>query len=247
MRRLWTSLIITLLILTACNGGGDAAPTSVDIDADGLLDEVVDNIRATSFFRMRLEQRGAPYEFLLPIGEGGAEVNIVLRNADAQFVSPDVLYASANVVIGRLPGVVLIFAREDNQWFRVPPLPWLNQPFAEAFNPLHLISTDSGFQAALSTLTDLEFIGEETLDTGENVLHLRGTASGPRVSDLLMGFVQTEADVRIDVYINPETHLPAALQITQPNRIAEGYDEPTNWYIEFYDYNGEPDIEDPES
>ncbi len=243
--RLFSAFAIMIIMLTACDTGAPATDEPTP-DADALLDEVVENIRQAETFRMILEQRGADYPFSIRLDEAGGTAQAVLRRAEAQFLNPDVLYANVNLSLSGVPLAMDIFARDEDQWLRVPPSPWLNIDFAEDFNPFSLISPDSGFQAALSTLDSLSYIGVETLDDGTRTHHLRGRASGESVRDLLVGLLENIGDVTVDAYIDRATNLPALIVITQPNTGTED-EADTSWRIEVYDYNAEPDIEDPEA
>ncbi len=244
MLRLLSILLVTVVVLTSCNGDNPTDEPSPEPNA--LLDEAVENITATNTFRMLLEQRGASYPFLISLDETGGTVQAALRRAEAQYVAPDAFYANVILNVSGVPFTIDIFARNENQWLRLPPAPWLNIPFAPGFNPMHLISAGSGFEAALATLLELQYIGIESLEDGTSTFHLRGVASGPSVSDLLVGLLQTANDVLVDVYIERATRLPALIIVTQPETATEEEPEPTTWRVEVYDFDDAADIDDPE-
>ena len=241
--RLFGILLVAAALVSGCGGGSTTLEPTPDPSA--LLTTVISNIRQMKTFRMVLEQNGAEYPFKISLDAAGGSVNAVLRRAEAQFVAPDVLYAQVTLKVSVATIGIDIFARGSNQWLRLPPAPWLNIPFAESFNPFDILAPDSGFQAALSTLESLEFIGDETLDDGTPVYHLRGTANGQSVKDLLVGLLDSVNDVTVDAYIAKDTSLPALLTITQPGTATDTQPD-TNWRVEVYDYNAEPQIDDPE-
>jgi hypothetical protein len=242
--RFLSVLVIAILMLTGCNGSATDAPPP---DPHQLLQDAIKNIRASQTFRMLLNQTGADYRFYVNIDQSGKSVQAVMRRAQAQFVAPDVLYATINLSLSGLPLAVEIFARGEKQWFRLPSGPWLNITFAQDFNPVTLLSTDSGFQQALSSLNDVKYIGAETLDDGTPVYHISGSASGQSVKDLLVGLVDNGHDVNVDAYIAQSTRLPALVVITQPNTATQQQPQDTAWRVEVYDYNAKPDIQDPEA
>ncbi len=124
--------------------------------------------------------------------------------------------------------------------------PWVHAPFAPGFNPTALIAKDSGFQRALSSLEKLEYIGSESLIDGTPVYHLRGEANGEVVTDLLVGLIETDDDVIIDVYVHRESKLPSLVVVTHPGTATEDQPEDSAWRVEVYDVNGETNIEYPE-
>lgn len=246
MRRVHSLAILLVFLLAACGGG--TAPPAATPDAQSLLDETIANIQQSQNFRMILEQRGAEYPFSVYISDDPTQaVTAVLRRAEAQFVAPHTLYAQVNLRVAGAPLALDVYAAADDQWLRLPPLPWLHQPFAPEFNPLDLLSPESGFQRALSALSSLSYVGLETLDDGTQVYHLRGMATGESVRDLLMGLLERIEDVVVDVYIDTQTMLPALVVITQPDSAPEG-EEDTYWNIEIYDYDSPSiDIVTPEA
>jgi hypothetical protein len=245
LRRILISLM--LLFCVGCSGGSGGQPTPEPLS---LLTEAANNIRARNTFRLYVEQTGAKYEIPIIIALGQDPVNVEFRFARAQYVSPDMLQATARVVVP-LMGQSLaqefdIFSKGADQWYRAIGTAWIKGDFAPGFNPTTLIAEDSGFQAALTALTDLEYIGEETLEDGTPVYHLRGVASGPSVSALVVGLIQTESDLPVDVYINRDTRLPARIILRQPETVSEEEPEPTTWTIDVYDVDEPSELTPPE-
>jgi hypothetical protein len=238
----WLVVIVLALVLVACggNGGVDEPPP----DPVDLLTEAADKIRSAETFRLDVIQSGAPYLFSILI-PGDEVAQVAFRRALAQYVAPDQLQASVRVLLSSLPLDIDIYSRSDRQWFRMLGSGWVHGEYAPGFNPETLIAEDSGFQAALEALTELEYIGPETLEDGTPVYHLRGKAVGEAVTDLVVGLIEAEGIVPVDVYIHRETRYPVRLVITQPET-ADNEEQPTTWTIDVYDIDAEPEITPPE-
>lgn len=249
MRRLLFFMFIGIMLLAGCNS--NTAPSATPPDPISLLDDAIKGIRATKSFRMTLEQTGADYVFAITVDPKGGAVNAVLRRAEAQFVAPNVLYANVDLltkVLGTSIGLkVEVFARGPKQAFRLPATAWIFQPFAADFNPDVLLAENSGFQKALSSLLELKFVGNESLDDGTPVFHVSGRAPGSVVKDLLVGLVDTGRDVTVDVSLDQTSHLPLKLVITLPDSATKDQPDNTQWQVEVYDFNAEPQYVDPEA
>jgi hypothetical protein len=238
----WLAAIFLALALAAC--GSDDGRDEPPPDPVALLTEAADNIRAAETFRLDVIQSGAPYLFSILI-PGDEVAQVAFRRALAQYVAPDQLQASVRVILSSLPLDIDIYSRSDRQWFRMLGSGWVYAEYAPGFNPETLIADDSGFQAALEALTELEYIGPETLEDGTPVYHLRGQAVGEHVTDLLVGLIEAEGIVPVDVYVHRETRYPVRLVITQPETGGED-EQPTTWTIDVYDIDAEPEITPPE-
>ncbi len=253
MRRyLGLAFIIILLagfaILMGCQPGPSNEPTPEPL---ALLTEASNNIRESDTFRMYVEQGGNTY--VIPVFLGPTDtlaVNAQFRWARAQYVAPGTLQATARIVVesvvGNMAQDVEIFSREDEQWYRLQGSPWIRGDFAPGFNPVTLIAADSGFQAALTALEDLDFVGEETLEDGAPVYHLTGIANGPAVKALVVGLIDVAETVPVDVYIHRERRIPVRIVLTQPETATEESPDPTTWTINVYDINAEAELTPPD-
>jgi hypothetical protein len=244
LQRILISLFVALLLTSGCGSGSGGEPTPEPLS---LLTEAANNIRARSTFRLYVEQSGAAYEIPVIIAQGQPAVNVQFRFARAQYVAPDTMQATARVIVPVFGAQDFeIFSKGAAQWYRVPGTAWGRGDFAPGFNPTTLIAEDSGFQAALTALVGLEYVGEETLEDGTPTYHLRGVASGPAVTALVVGLIQSTGDVPVDVYIHRETRLPVRLILTQPETVTEAAPEPTTWTIDVYDVDAEPELTPPD-
>ncbi len=242
MRKFIVIALIGLLVLSGCaTDSRQSAPEPM-----ALLTKAADAVRAASTFRLYVEQSGADYE--IPVILGAGVVNVQFRFARAQYVSPDVLQASVRIVTQTFPRLAMdieVFSLNTDQWFRLSQLEWVNSDFAPGFNPVGLIAEDSGFQAALTSLVDLSYIGRTVLENGTPVHHLRGIASGPKVSALVVGLLNVQGVLPLEVFIDENTGFPTRLVLEIPDTATEVQQEPTRWTISVYDINAVSDIVPP--
>lgn len=238
--------IAAAVFLVMANPPPEAAPPP---EPRALLAEVIETLRGVETFRMLIDQTGAKYVFRVTLDQGQSEVTAVMSRAEAQYVNPNGLSATATLSIGGLPPIGIdIFAQGTDQWFKLVGSPWIQYPIAEGFDPGRLIQDDSGFPAALTALESIEYIGAETLDTGVATQHIRGIAKGQVINDLMFGLLDVPADkpVTVDVYVDTAITLPALLVVTLPGTATEREPDDTQWRIEVYDINGVVTIDYPD-
>lgn len=231
--------LAVLGLLAGCASTPDATPTPADPMA--LVNDAAAAIRSADTFRMIVDQVGPPYPIDTEFG------SVTFRRADAQYAAPDTLQAALAVLALGARLDVDVFARGDNQWFRAPLWTgdqWLNAIFAPGFNPQTLIAEDAGFQAAVNAARDLVVVGDTQLETGQNVIHIQGRADGPALNGLLVGLIQMQGEVTVDVFIDRETGMPARFILTEP---VEGEDEPRIWTLDVLDVNAPAQLDDPEA
>ena len=244
----WLSfaLFITLFVSVGCNGGCNL-PDEPPADLVAYVTQAATNIRAANTFRLEITLSGADHFINVEVGENpSATIQVAFHRALAQYVADDELGAQVSVgsSVGRID--LDIYARDEDQWLRWANGPWLHVQFAPGFNPRALIAEDAGFQVALASLNNLEYIGPETLEDGTEVQHLSGTARGVDVTALLVGLIEAREDVTVDVYINCENY-PARVVIRQPETVTESEPVPTTWTVDVYDINSEPALIKPEN
>lgn len=240
-------LIVLMLILVGC-AGNDAPPTPTPTDPLALIAEAAANIRAAETFRIDVSQTGPDYTILTEYAP------VYFRRASAQYVAPGMMQATVRVIAAGLPLDVDVFASGAAQWYRAiwTGNNWINEAFAPGFNPETLIASETGFQAALNALTDLDYAGEETLESGAPVHHIAARAQGEEVNALLAGLIETRGEVDVHVYIHRETRMPVRFVITEydspyavtPEAGEEA--EPVVWIIDLYDINAPAELSTPE-
>lgn len=248
MRRLWSLIaLVALALLAGCAGNVSSTPTPT-FDPLALVMEAADNIRAADTFRLSVTQTGPDYQMLTDYG------TVIFRSATGQYVAPREMQANVRVLAVGLPIQIDVFSRGADQWYRAiwTGNQWLNQPFQAGFNPETLISEDSGLQSALNALIQLNYVGEEELESGALVHHLTATANGPDVSALLGGLIEPVGEVVVDVYIDRETRQPVRFTIQEFNspyaatpEVGEE-EEPIIWTIDIYDVNAPAEMDAPQ-
>jgi hypothetical protein len=239
-------LIVLALVLAGCQS--DDSSDEPPSDPVGMLVEAADKIRAAKTFRMEATHSGADYLISVYLGEDDSvPVEVAFRRAVAQYVAEDILQANVSILLGGVTVGLDVYAEGEEQWWRLAGTGWVNGDFAPGFNPHTLIGEETGFQAALAALENLEYIGTDTLEDGTRTYRLSGTANGPDVTALLVGLIEAEDRVNVEVYIDRETHYPVRLIIEQPETITEETPDPTTWTIDVYDIGAEPELTGPES
>lgn len=248
MRQLVVVCVILMGLLAGCGGSGseDAPPEPLT-----LITEAANKIRASNTFRLYVEQTGATYRFEVYLDE--ARTNLVTAQfefARAQYVAPDLLQAQTRILVetplGTLAQDVDIFSQGLAQWYRLSGLPWIKGDFAPGFNPVTLIADDSGFQAALTALEDLQFVTNVTLEDGTPAYHLKGIANGPAIKGLVVGLINFAETVPVDVFVHRETHYPVRLILTMPETVTETETVPTTWTIDVFDVDKPAELTPPD-
>ena len=237
-------MVVILMLVVGCsgNGGNNDEPPP---DPVALITDAANRIRAVDTFRMEVRHSGADYlasVYLNPT----TPADVAFRRALAQYVADNnQLQAAVNVIAAGVPLSVDVFSFGPEQWVRLAGTDWLRVDFAPGFNPETLIAEDTGFQAALAALTELEYLGAESLEDGTRTYHLRGIAKGPDVTNLLVGLIEADGLLPVDVYISRESGYPVRLVIRQPETITEDEPVPTTWTIDVFDINAEPQLTPP--
>lgn len=237
---LLAGLMLMTGLLAACSGGDTSRQATPD--PLNLTTQAATLIRSAETFRLDVTQTGPDYEILTDFGA------VLFRRATAQYVTPGTMQAAVRVSAAGLPVDVDVFAQGLDQWFRAiwTGNTWVNAAFAPGFDPQTLIAEDTGFQAALGAVIDIAYMGEESLETGVSVQHLRGTVAGDAVNSLLVGLIGVSGTPQIDLYIETETGYPARIALTE-TEWADGSqaDEPRVWTIDINDINAAPALDVP--
>ncbi|QPC82973.1 LppX_LprAFG lipoprotein [Phototrophicus methaneseepsis] len=246
--RWFIPLVVVALVVVVAGvlllNPGESLEDETPPEPTPLLARVVENMRDVDSFQLLIEQQGAAYPFVVSLDEGASTVTATMRRGDAQYVSPDTMYANVNLRISALPVMAVeLYADGLDQWFKLANQ-WIHYPIAEGFNPGDLIAENGGFSQALGQLDDVAYIGSETLIDGTQTWHIQGQAGGQVINDLLFNLLYVEQDVIVDVFIDKTTSLPAVLEVTLPGTATED-EADTAWHIEIYDYNGEVTFDAP--
>ncbi|MBE2185109.1 MAG: LppX_LprAFG lipoprotein [Anaerolineae bacterium] len=233
--------LFLLLILAACTSTETVVvPTQ---DPISLVQDAANNIRSADTFRLDVTLTGPDYGINTGYG------SVLFRRATAQYASPGTMQAAVRVSAAGLPVDVTVFSRGQDQWYRAiwTGGNWLHETFAPGFDPQTLIAEDTGFQAAMSAVIGLKLVGETTLENGANVYHINGTAEGSAVNALLVGLIETQGNVGVDLYVDRETGYPVRFVLTETVFDADGTAErePRLWIIDVTDINIPVTLEAP--
>lgn len=240
--RLNVLLLVMIVVLVACGGDGSSDDDSAAGDPLALLMTASDLVRAGDTIRLDVTQSGADY--MIGITQDGELLTVAFSSARFQYVAPNMIQGTVRVVAGGVITIdVDVFGFSEQQWVRFVGGGWFSNYFAEGFDPESLMQDDSGFEAVLSELTELEYIGLETLIDGTRAHHVRGIAQGPAVTALLVNLIDPTGPVPVDVFIDRETGYPVRLVL---ETILNDPDAPTFWELEVYDVNDEPALIPPD-
>ena len=192
-----------------------------------------------------MTQGGVPYRFYFQLGPDQPEFVTAMSSAEAGFIAPDNLFASARITVRGILVNVGLFATGEGQWLSPLNAAWIPYVYAEGFDPGDMMEEGNGFNRAISGLTELTYIGTEMRE-GTEVVHVRGNATGEVVNTLLFGILEiVEDNTVVDVYIDEEALLPVELLLTLPDSADEEYDD-TFWSINIYDANEVFEVDSPE-
>lgn len=246
--RFLSFVVIALALTAALAGCGGAAPTETPPDPLALITTAAEKLRAAQTFRISVDQTGPDYILVTDYA------SVFFRAATAQYVAPGIMQASVRVSAAGLAISIDVFANGADQWYRAiwTGNTWLNQPFQADFNPATLISEESGFQAALSALIELTYMGATSLESGVAVHQLSATANGPDVTALLGGLIAPAGTVEVEVFIDRATGAPVRFVVREfespyiatPARGQAA--EPVVWTIDLFDFDAPAEIDTPE-
>jgi hypothetical protein len=232
-----STLSIVIIAITGCSGA--TATNEPPPDPAQLLNQATDNILAVNTLKIIVERTGADYVLKTDIGSA------TFNRMEAQYVAPNLMQAKAKVTLHQLPVEIEIFARDDDQWWRVTGTNWARQTFLPGFNPRALLTQqDRGLRAAFGSLENVTYVGDEQLDDGTPVYHLTATADGDKISWMMLYLVQISGKTTIDVYIDKDKKLPQKLIVVQPDTATDKV-KATTWDMEFYDFNAAPKLTPP--
>ncbi len=232
MRRL-ALFIITICVAILAITGCSATPATNEPPPDPaqLLKQATENILAVNTLKIIVDRTGVDYVLKTDVGSA------IFNRMEAQYVAPNLMQAKAKVTLHQLPVEIEIFARDDDQWWRIVGTNWSRQTFLPGFNPRALLTEqDRGLRAAFASLENVQYAGDEQLDDGTPVYHLTATADGDKISWMMLYLVQISGKTTIDVYIDKDKRLPQKLVVVQPDTATDKL-KPTTWDMEFYDFN----------
>lgn len=236
VRRFMVLMIAAILCASACSS---QTATEAPPEAAQLLQQATDNVLAVNTLRMTVERTGMDY--ILKTDIGAASFN----RMEAQYQSPDTLQAKAKVALLGLPVEIEIFAKNEDQWWRLAGTSWQNMIFLPGFNPRALLQEqDRGLRAAFGALKNVQLAGETQLEDGTAAYHLTATADGAEISWMMLYLVEIAGSTTIDAYIDKAQRLPAKLTVTEPETAADPAGARV-WTMEFYDFDAATNLIPP--
>ncbi|MEZ4671213.1 MAG: LppX_LprAFG lipoprotein [Anaerolineae bacterium] len=236
MRRLTLIICVAMFGIAACS---TQSATETLPDPMQLLHEATDNVLGVETLRMTVERTGMDYALKTDLGSA------TFDRMEAQYQSPDTLQARAKVTLAGLPVEIEIFAKDEDQWWRLAGTDWQNLIFLPGFNPRSLLQDkDRGLRAAFGALKNVQIAGETQLEDGSTAYHLTATADGAEISWLMVYLVEITGSTTIDAYIDKTNRLPVKLAVTEPDTAADPAGARV-WTMEFYDFNAVTSLTPP--
>lgn len=237
MQRFIVVMMVAVLCASACS---TQTATEAPPDPAQLLQEATENVLGVNTLRMTVERTGMDYVLTTDIGAA------TFNRMEAQYQSPDTLQATAKVTLLGLPVEIEIFAKDEDQWWRLAGTGWQNMIFLPGFNPRALLQEqDRGLRAAFGALENVQLDGETQLEDGTAAYHLTATADGAEISWLMVYLVEISGSTTIDAYIDKAQRLPVKLTVTEPETAADKAGARV-WTMEFYDFNAAANLTPPD-
>lgn len=250
--RAWLMLVLlgiaALLVLAACGSSDDdeesdtatrsASPAGPD--AHALLDSAATQLQAATTFSLIMDVDGYPV-VIEADGLGLPEdTPLTFTYAEGSFQAPDRMQADIDIALGGVGTTLQLIAIDRDHYLSGAILTggrWLQAELIPGFTPAALAAEDTGIAHAISTVSDLAYIDETTLD-GVDVHHLRGSVPAQAVSSLTFGLIRSEEGaLGIDIYIRQDDEQLEQIVLTEPAPTAD--DEATTWTITFFDFNAD--------
>ncbi len=231
-RRGWM-LFCLLLFLTAC--GEDEPPA---LPAEELVGKTAVRLNQLSGFHFIIDRDGAP-AYLDP------DNTLSFSFAEGDYVAPDKSRASVRVIAPGIVTEVNVISIDQIQWqTNVLTGEWEELPPNWGFNPAVLFDSEVGLPAILQNeLTELELVGSEKLEDGEDVLLYKLTAvvAGDALYEMSGTLIGPES-VTADLWIHPETFDLIRVVIIEP---VSDRDEPSIWQVDLGQFDNVVEIVPP--
>jgi hypothetical protein len=242
MGKYWkfVAFLFIIILLGACRSGDNNDDKPVDTQA--LINKSADEWNNAESFTLNIRHDGPAPIIAEVLGQP-----IVFNSAEAKFVSPDRVGAVASIAIGDLNVEVTLFAVGDRQYTLLAGR-WCQEVFAIGFDPADLQSSERGIGSALLSIENLEMVGNEEIEGGIAVYHLKGSVETERVRSVTVGMISSgTGNSDIDIFIRRDDTNRLARVII--NEINPEDDVSRVWTIDFLGYNqpyplDEPDVSD---
>jgi LppX_LprAFG lipoprotein len=229
VRRAIPLLVVSLA--AACGGSGG---TTIPADVGSVLSVSASVMGQIESVRFEIERTGDSV-YLDPGG------TLAFQSADGRFVSPSSADATVTLNVAGLTTRVGAVAIDGQTWLSNPITgSWEPAPAGYSFDPATLFDPDTGWRPLLDGgFTSAELVGTETID-GAASYHLTGVASGPRVTSITAGLVDS-GDVDADLWI--DQHTGQVLEVTFSVPVPDGT---ATWKLTFSEYGGDFEVSPPD-
>ena len=234
MRRvLYTFIIIVLLLGVSCQEEEVPPPSAEEIIAGSAT-----RMTGLTGFHFVIQRSGAP-AFVDPTGA------LIFRQAEGDFTAPDSAQANVRLLLPGLVTQVDVIAIGDVQW-QTNPLnkQWEQLPAGAGFNPSVLFDNEVGLPALLtSSLTELTYIGRQTLEEGPDLEleALTGVLTNESLIEVSGGLMGA-GPMDIELWVAPETSELYRVILTE---IVPDQEEARIWQLDFSRFNETVTIEPP--
>lgn len=235
-RRLILALIATALtVFTGCGGGEDLGGVKLaTTDAALLQTTSATAMGEVESVRFILERTGA--ELFIDPAES-ISVDVIEGRFSVPASADAILQVTVNGSLRTKLGAVAI---DDEVWLSNPVtgkfetlLPGYDIDPSKFFDP------KGGWQPLIASLTDVEFVAEETRNEATRY-HLTGTAPADRMQAITAGLVRDQS-VELDLWLHPVT-----AEVTSIEFSTVFADETSDWVLELLDYGETFEIVPPE-
>jgi LppX_LprAFG lipoprotein len=244
LQRFSLLILILLLVLTACDD--DKADTIETTDPAQLIADAAKKLDETTSFQLSLEVSGAPVAL---DAEGiGLDFPVTVKGAEGVFVAPDAMQAKVTVLLEDIPAEIDVIAVDQDQYLNHVLITfgkWEAIVFSENFNPRTLKEGENSIAAALRSLENVAYVGEEDLD-GLAVHHIHGEVDALRLDAVTVGLMGIiEGMVAVDAYIRTDGGQLEKMVLVEPINPQIDPNQATTWTIGLYDYNGDYTVTRP--
>jgi len=229
-RLLWSVL---LWALAACS-----APPPPSLPPGEIVERAAARMKAMSGFHFLIVRTVAPAYL-------DYEGTLAFSRADGDFVTPDTAQAAVRVIAPGLVAEVQILGIGDLYWqTNLLTGAWEAFPPGTGFNPAIMFDAQIGLQPIIETdLNELQFDGVETLEDypGQSLYAIHGQMTGERLFQMSYEMIGPEA-VSVRLWIAPQTFELYRIQLTEA---APQGEEPTQWQVDFWDFDQAAEITPP--
>ena len=230
MKKLLLTLILLGLLLAACGPDIPQMPPAEAITSAG------DAMLQAPSFHFKIDISGKPVVL-------NRVTQLSLRSAEGDFARPDKMGVHLKVLVAVAAAELDMIALGNEQYLtNVLTKQWEVLPPEFGFNPAVMFDPQIGLEQLLKAgLDNAHWIGVEVLD-GKSLFHLQGSISGERLQGMSGGLIG-KGPIDIDLWIEPDTHLPRKAVIVDKDSDPE---KPTTWTMTFSSYGKEVNISAPQ-